>query len=55
MPISPFEVPELYSCGPDKLPQTNDDIRVTEDDFVCDEGTWKRSEPESTLEETPNE
>lgn len=55
MPISPFEVPELYSCGPDKLPQTNDDIRVTEDDFVCDEGTWKRSEPEPTLEETPNE
>lgn len=50
MPTSPFEVPTLYSCGPDTLPETNDDIRVTEDDFVCAEGTWKRQEtPETPL------
>lgn len=48
MPISPFEIPELYSCGPDTLPDTNDDIRVTEADFTCDEGTWRRAEPTET-------
>lgn len=46
MPLSPFEAPTLYSCGPDALPETNDDIRVTAADFTCSEGTWHR--PEST-------
>jgi type II secretion system protein G len=47
MPTSPFEVPTLFSCGPDMLPDTNDDIRVTEADFNCTEGTWRRPEPTS--------
>ena len=49
MPLSPFEVPTLFSCGPDKQPGTNDDIRAGEADFHCSEGTWKR--PESPVEE----
>lgn len=42
MPISPYEAPILFSCGPDKLPNTNDDIRAQASDFVCAEGTWQR-------------
>lgn len=42
MPLSPFEAPVLYSCGPDRKAGTEDDIRMTPDDFFCDEGTWKR-------------
>lgn len=53
MPLSPFEVPQLYSCGPDTLPETNDDIRVVEDDFTCNEGTWRRPQPEAIPPETP--
>ena len=53
MPLSPFEAPILYSCGPDTLPDTNDDIRVTEADFTCAEGTWRHSEPLETTTETP--
>ncbi len=51
MPISPFEAPTLYSCGPDTLPNTDDDIIMTPDDFFCSEGTWRR-DPEPT--DTPN-
>lgn len=45
MPDSPFEPPELFSCGPDRLPDTNDDIRAMPEDFVCPEGTWRREPP----------
>lgn len=44
MPISPYQAPILFSCGPDGQPDTNDDIRAREEDFVCSEGTW-RAEP----------
>ena len=40
MPLSPFQCPELFSCGPDMKPDTPDDIRAYEDDFTCNEGTW---------------
>lgn len=53
MPLSPFEAPSLYSCGPDKQPDTSDDIRTVEADYVCNEGTWKRTiEPD---EKEPSE
>ena len=58
MPQSPFEVPVLFSCGPDGKPDTNDDIRATEADFVCAEGTWRREhapEAESSADETRKE
>ncbi len=42
MPISPFEAPELFSCGPDKQSHTADDIVMYPDDFICKEGTWRR-------------
>lgn len=44
MPLSPFEAPVFFSCGQDERPDTNDDIRALPDDFVCNEGTWKRPE-----------
>ncbi len=44
MPQSPFEAPTLFSCGPDKLPDTNDDIRALPEDFACKEGDWRRTE-----------
>ncbi|MDO5765694.1 MAG: type II secretion system protein GspG, partial [Elusimicrobiales bacterium] len=58
MPLSPFEAPELFSCGPDKTPDTNDDIAAAPEDFVCNEGAWHRDpEPEESAplstEETP--
>lgn len=43
-PASRYEAPILFSCGPDTLPDTADDIRATPEDFVCDEGTWHRVE-----------
>lgn len=47
MPLSPFEAPELFSCGPDGKPDTPDDIRARPEDFVCPEGSWRReAEPE---------
>lgn len=53
MPLSPFEAPELFSCGPDGKPDTPDDIRARPEDFVCPEGTWRReSASESTVSET---
>ncbi len=42
MPISPFEAPELFSCGPDTKPDTPDDIRMRPEDFTCNEGSWQR-------------
>lgn len=53
MPLSPFEAPVLYSCGPDTKPETNDDIRVFEDDFSCNEGTWRRQEVTEAPQEAP--
>lgn len=44
MPNSPFEPPTFFSCGQDERPNTNDDIRAMPEDFVCNEGTWKRPE-----------
>ena len=52
MPTSPFEAPTLFSCGPDKLPDTNDDIRAVPEDFVCKEGDWRRA-PTDDTKETP--
>ena len=43
-PASRYEAPIFFSCGPDKLPNTDDDIRATPQDFVCNEGTWHRVE-----------
>ena len=51
MPLSPFQAPELFSCGPDSLPDTNDDIRAAPEDFACGEGTWRREEPVEPLPE----
>ncbi len=49
MPISPFEAPELFSCGPDGRPDTPDDIRTRPEDFSCPEGSWRLdAEPEPT-------
>ncbi len=53
MPVSPFETPELYSTGPDKKPGTDDDLRMTPDDFFCDEGTWKRDDTPEASEAIP--
>ncbi len=53
MPLSPFEAPELFSCGPDTQPHTADDIVMYPEDFVCKEGTWRR--PEEPAEETTTE
>lgn len=44
MPTSPFEAPTFFSCGQDERPNTNDDIRAMPEDFVCNEGTWRRPE-----------
>lgn len=52
MPVSPFEAPTLFSCGPDKLPDTNDDIRAVPEDFTCKEGDWRRA-PTDDTKETP--
>lgn len=49
MPLSPFEPPILFSCGADKQPGTNDDIRASDEDFQCAEGTW-RCEAQATDE-----
>lgn len=57
MPISPFEAPELFSCGPDGQPDTPDDIRMRPEDFTCPEGTWRRTpepETEAETEERPD-
>lgn len=52
MPLSPFEAPELFSCGPDGKPDTPDDIRAQPEDFVCPEGTWRReADPEPPVSE----
>ena len=56
MPISPFEAPELFSCGPDGKPDTADDLRLQPEDFTCSEGTWRRDATEAadaTEAETP--
>lgn len=45
MPRTPFEAPEVFSCGPDGRPDTNDDIRAAPEDFHCAEGSWRRPEP----------
>lgn len=42
MPLSPFQAPVFFSCGPDKKPGTNDDIIAAPEDFACDEGTWRQ-------------
>ena len=42
-PDSRYEAPTLFSCGPDTLPDTDDDIRAVPEDFRCDEGTWRQS------------
>lgn len=52
-PDSRYEAPTFFSCGPDTLPDTADDIRAVPEDFVCDEGTWRRTEaPETPTPET---
>lgn len=53
MPASPFEAPTLFSCGPDKLPDTNDDIRAVPEDFACGEGDWRRPAGADDAKETP--
>ena len=54
MPTSPFEAPVLFSCGPDGLPDTNDDIRAVETDFACGEGDWHwPPEPEIPAADQP--
>lgn len=51
MPVSPFEPPIFFSCGQDERPNTNDDIRAMPEDFVCNEGTWKRPEESTEMTE----
>ncbi len=51
MPVSPFDAPELFSCGPDTKPHTEDDIVMYPEDFVCKEGSWKRSPEEEANSE----
>lgn len=52
MPVSPFEAPELFSCGPDGRPDTPDDIRARPEDFVCPEGSWRRGDVPAAIEAT---
>ncbi len=54
MPASPFDAPELFSCGADKLPDTPDDLRMGPENFTCPEGTWRREPlPEEPDAPTP--
>lgn len=54
MPLSPFEAPVFFSCGQDERPDTNDDIRAMPEDFVCAEGTWKRTPPADEAPSSPS-
>lgn len=38
---SPFIAPTIFSCGPDGLPHTADDILSEPEDFKCKNGDWR--------------
>lgn len=42
MPLSPFEAPVVFSCGPDGKPHTADDLSTYPEDYVCDKDEWRQ-------------
>lgn len=51
---SPFKAPTIFSCGPDGLPHTEDDIRSEPEDFSCDKGDWRPQVETAEIPLTPN-